>query len=217
VHWDVFISHASEDNETVARPLAAHLREAGLRVWLDEHELLLGDSLRREIDRGLAQSRWGVVILSRHFLDKEWPQVYGFEQVGVAHGDLKPSNILVRDTDGTPALVDFMIPDLQRLLAIPEPAERSADHPTALFGTPGYMSPEQEIDGVVTPLSDVYALGRTFEQLFWGKPVDFVIATQAARGQVSPLMRLVESMVSPRPQDRPQSAERVLARLKELE
>jgi hypothetical protein len=32
MEWDVFISHASEDHETVARPLAERLRAAGLRV-----------------------------------------------------------------------------------------------------------------------------------------------------------------------------------------
>lgn len=71
--YDVFISHASEDKEDVARPLAAHLREQGLSVWLDEFELTLGDSLRRSIDRGLSKSRFGVVILSKAFFSKEWP------------------------------------------------------------------------------------------------------------------------------------------------
>jgi hypothetical protein len=72
--WDVFISHASEDKERVARPLAGLLRAAGLRVWLDENELRLGDSLRRKIDHGLAGSRYGVVVLSPSFFAKEWPQ-----------------------------------------------------------------------------------------------------------------------------------------------
>jgi hypothetical protein len=72
--WDVFISHAWEDKEDIARPLAEALRRAGLRVWYDEFTLTLGDSLRRSIDRGLAQSRYGVVILSPHFFAKEWPQ-----------------------------------------------------------------------------------------------------------------------------------------------
>ncbi|UCH96556.1 MAG: toll/interleukin-1 receptor domain-containing protein [Candidatus Aminicenantes bacterium] len=71
--YDVFISHASEDKEDVARPLAAHLKEQGLSVWLDEFELTLGDSLRRSIDRGLSKSRFGVVILSTAFFSKEWP------------------------------------------------------------------------------------------------------------------------------------------------
>jgi formylglycine-generating enzyme required for sulfatase activity len=72
--WDVFISHAWEDKEDIARPLAEVLRQKGLRVWYDEFTLTLGDSLRRSIDRGLAQSRYGVVILSPHFFAKEWPQ-----------------------------------------------------------------------------------------------------------------------------------------------
>jgi hypothetical protein len=72
--WDVFISHAWEDKEDIARPLAEALRQKGLRVWYDEFTLTLGDSLRRSIDRGLAQSRYGVVILSPNFFAKEWPQ-----------------------------------------------------------------------------------------------------------------------------------------------
>jgi hypothetical protein len=72
--WDAFISHASEDKAEVARPLAAALEAAGLRVWLDENELRLGDSLRAKIDHGLAQSRFGVVVLSPWFFAKHWPQ-----------------------------------------------------------------------------------------------------------------------------------------------
>lgn len=71
---DVFISHASEDKTSVARPLSDLLRQMGLRVWLDEAELRIGDSLRRSIDSGLARCRFGVVIVSPNFLSKEWPQ-----------------------------------------------------------------------------------------------------------------------------------------------
>ena len=72
--WDIFISHASEDKVTVARPLAAALRRAGVRVWLDEHELRVGDSLSEKVDEGLSQSRFGVVILSPGFFAKHWPR-----------------------------------------------------------------------------------------------------------------------------------------------
>ena len=72
--WDVFISHAWEDKDTAARPLADALSKSGLSVWYDEFTLTLGDSLRRSIDRGLAESRYGVVILSPHFFAKSWPQ-----------------------------------------------------------------------------------------------------------------------------------------------
>jgi hypothetical protein len=72
--WDLFISHASEDKITVARPLAHSLNARGLRVWIDEAELRIGDSLRRKIEEGLAHSRFGVVILSQSFFKKDWPQ-----------------------------------------------------------------------------------------------------------------------------------------------
>jgi hypothetical protein len=72
--YDVFISHATEDKDEIVRPLATELVSAGLRVWYDEFELRIGDSLRRKIDSGLAKSRFGVVVLSHAFFAKNWPQ-----------------------------------------------------------------------------------------------------------------------------------------------
>lgn len=71
--YDVFISHAGEDKDDVVRPLAHALVDGGLEVWFDEFELKIGDSLRRKIDEGLASSRFGVVVLSRSFFAKGWP------------------------------------------------------------------------------------------------------------------------------------------------
>jgi hypothetical protein len=71
--WDAFISHASED-KNVVDPLAEALRGAGLKIWLDHQALHLGDSLREKIDEGLAESRFGIVILSPSFLAKSWPK-----------------------------------------------------------------------------------------------------------------------------------------------
>jgi len=70
--YDVFISHASEDKDEVVRPLANALRREGLRVWYDEFELKIGDSLRRKIDKGLANSKFGIVVLSKNFIKKGW-------------------------------------------------------------------------------------------------------------------------------------------------
>lgn len=69
---DVFISHASEDKDKIVRPLATALVRKGLKVWFDEFELRIGDSLRQKIDRGLAKSRVGLVVLSRSFINKGW-------------------------------------------------------------------------------------------------------------------------------------------------
>ena len=72
--WDAFICHASEDKESFVRPLAESLRQRGLAVWYDDFTLNVGDGLRRSIDRGLSQSRFGIVVLSHAFFQKEWPQ-----------------------------------------------------------------------------------------------------------------------------------------------
>lgn len=72
--WDVFISHAWEDKEEVAHPLAEALKAKGLSVWYDKFTLKIGDSLRQSIDNGLSKSRYGVVILSKSFFAKKWPK-----------------------------------------------------------------------------------------------------------------------------------------------
>lgn len=70
--YDFFISHASEDKENFVRPLAASLVEAGYKVWYDETVLKPGDSLRRCIDKGLVDSRFGLVVISPSFIKKRW-------------------------------------------------------------------------------------------------------------------------------------------------
>jgi hypothetical protein len=72
--FDLFICHASEDKEVVARPLAQELLGRGLKVWLDELELTIGDSLNGRIEAALARSSFGVVVISPAFFAKKWPQ-----------------------------------------------------------------------------------------------------------------------------------------------
>lgn len=69
---DVFISHASEDKDAIVRPLFEALNSEGLDVWYDEFTLRIGDSLRQKIDKGLAKSRVGLVVLSPSFIEKGW-------------------------------------------------------------------------------------------------------------------------------------------------
>lgn len=72
--YDAFVCHASEDKDAFVRPLAERLREQHIEVWYDEFSLKVGDSLRRSIDLGLSQSRFGIVVLSPHFFKKQWSQ-----------------------------------------------------------------------------------------------------------------------------------------------
>lgn len=72
--YDVFVSHASEDKDDFVRDFVKCLQQNGLKVWYDEFTLRVGDSLRRSIDNGLRNSRYGIVVLSEAFFSKEWPQ-----------------------------------------------------------------------------------------------------------------------------------------------
>jgi hypothetical protein len=72
--WDVFVSHASEDKQDFVNGLAEGLSKSGLSVWYDDFTLKVGDSLRRRIDEGLANSRYGIVVISHSFFTKNWPQ-----------------------------------------------------------------------------------------------------------------------------------------------
>ena len=79
----------------------------------------------------------------------------------VIHHDLKPANILL--TARREAKVsDFGISRFKG-----QPPEGETD---ARIGTPQYISPEYLTDGVVTPLSDIYALGLLAYELITGKP-----------------------------------------------
>lgn len=71
---DVFISYASEDREGFVRPLAQALDQLGVQVWYDEISLVLGDNLSRSIDAGLAGANFGLVVISKFFIGKGWPE-----------------------------------------------------------------------------------------------------------------------------------------------
>lgn len=71
---DVFLSHASEDKDEIARPLKDALEARGISVWFDEIKIKLGQSIRTEIEAGITHARFGVVVLSPDFFAKHWTQ-----------------------------------------------------------------------------------------------------------------------------------------------
>lgn len=88
--YDVFVSHAYEDKESFVDEFVEALRSQGLKVWYDTDKLKWGDSMREKIDRGLAKSRYGVVILSPNYIaeHKYWTkaELNGLFQVEAVNG-----------------------------------------------------------------------------------------------------------------------------------
>jgi hypothetical protein len=70
--FHVFVSHASEDKRNLVHPLADKLFTRGIRPWIDDQQIVGGESLRRKIDEGLAKSAHGIVVLTKAFFAKEW-------------------------------------------------------------------------------------------------------------------------------------------------
>ena len=71
----VYLAHAFEDKEDLARPLANYLRESGVDVWLDEWSIGPGDSIRQKMDEGLESCTHFLVLLTPISNEKEWVKV----------------------------------------------------------------------------------------------------------------------------------------------
>lgn len=85
---DVFLCHAWDDRKDSAQTLHDLLESLNVSVWFSEKDVTLGTSLLREIDKGLAKSRVGVVLVTPAFLRR----VHG---EGIAEKEL--SALLARD------------------------------------------------------------------------------------------------------------------------
>ena len=87
---DVFLCHAWDDRKDAAQELHDLLESKGVSVWFSEKDVALGTSLLREIDKGLAKSRVGIVLVTPEFLNR-----LAGERAGIAEKEL--SALLARD------------------------------------------------------------------------------------------------------------------------
>lgn len=85
---DVFLCHAWDDRDGAAKQLHDRLEALGVSVWFSEKDVPLGTSLLREIDRGLAKARIGIVLVTPALLRR-------LQDGGIADREL--SALLARD------------------------------------------------------------------------------------------------------------------------
>lgn len=87
-----FISHASEDKDSLVRPLAVAPCRLGASIWYDEFSLRIGDSLSGSIDKGLSNSRFRLVVISQNFMIKPWPD---YELRGLVNRDVEEGRVIL--------------------------------------------------------------------------------------------------------------------------
>lgn len=139
----------------------------------------------------------------------------GFEVHGILHGDLKPTNVIV-SSGGVPVVLDFLLVDVQRLLdpqVIPALRPYEQKDRTGIFGTPGFMAPEQSEQGNVTVSTDIYGLGITLCHLFLPSQTSPEIAVKLDSNLPEFITKLLIDMTAAESDSRPKSMDEVVQRL----
>ncbi|MBT4483962.1 MAG: toll/interleukin-1 receptor domain-containing protein [Candidatus Latescibacteria bacterium] len=94
---DVFVCHASEDKEEIVRPLADAFEKANISYWFDEAVIKWGDSITQKVNEGLKISRYVIVVLSKSFIQKPWPEkeLNAALNIEILSGEVKVLPLLV--------------------------------------------------------------------------------------------------------------------------
>lgn len=146
-------------------------------------------------------------------LEQLLPVLDYIHRSGIVHRDISPDNIILRNSDQKPVLIDFGV--------VKAAATQAAQHSSQTFvGKPGYAPVEQIKKGKSEPSSDLYALAMTIAVLLTGRDAQSLIDPMTLKCQwqqyvsVSPLFaQVLDRMMSNRPGDRYASAREILKAL----
>ncbi|MBW4561992.1 MAG: protein kinase [Mojavia pulchra JT2-VF2] len=159
----------------------------------------------------------------RQLLQQILPILEYIHSIGVIHRDISPDNLILRNIDQLPVLIDFG--GVKQVVATVasqyyQPGVMGAPPAPTLLGKIGFAPPEQMQTGLVSPHSDLYALAATMLVLLTGKQPQELIDTYTLTWQwqkevsLSPALgQVLNKMLAPRPSDRYQSAHQVLEAL----
>lgn len=155
-----------------------------------------------------------------HLMEQVLPVLAYIHSKGIVHRDISPDNLMLRESDRLPVLIDFgVVKEVAGQLQASEVTQQGTT-----VGKLGYSPSEQLQTGKVYPNSDLYALAVTVVVLLTGKqPQDLLDETtmtwhwQQWVPALSPrLVQVLNRMMNPRPHNRYESATEVLQALRSL-
>jgi serine/threonine protein kinase, bacterial len=184
-------------------------------------DYVAGDNYQQLLRHKLKQGRTFTEVEMVEFLTQILPVLSYIHSLGVIHRDISPDNLIRRQSDGLPVLIDFGgVKQIAVDAATQYMSGGGGYHVSTKLGKIGYAPNEQMQRGVVFHHSDLYALGATTLVLLTGKePLDLIdpqhfVWNWREHISLSPhLASILDRMLQLRPKDRFQSAQDVLLAL----
>ncbi|MGB3491214.1 MAG: serine/threonine-protein kinase [Elainellaceae cyanobacterium] len=176
-----------------------------------------GSTYQEILDERLLQGKTFAEPEIMQFLSELLPVLDYIHRVGVIHRDIAPDNLILREDDQLPVLIDFGGVKQAAVTVVSELGRARRPEPkVTLVGKPGFAPYEQLQEGLVEPHCDLYALAVTVLVLLTGQPPRDLLNTESIshweqQVRVSPTLKTVlRRMLSDRPRDRYPSVRDVL-------
>ncbi|MDA0867761.1 MAG: serine/threonine-protein kinase, partial [Cyanobacteria bacterium] len=176
-----------------------------------------GPTYHELLDTRLRSGRCFSEVEVTQLLHQLLPVLDYLHNVGVIHRDIAPDNMILRNADGMPVLIDFG--GVKQLSTLVEQRITHAPNPTRL-GKVGYAPEEQLQTGAVSPSTDLYALAVTALVLLTGDAPQDLYDRYSKQWQwpknlnLSPrFAEVLTRMLAPNPRDRYGSAAAVMQAL----
>ncbi len=184
-------------------------------------DYVAGDNYQQLLRHKLKQGQTFTEVEIVEFLTQILPVLGYIHSLGVIHRDISPDNLIRRQSDGLPVLIDFGgVKQIAVDAATQYMSGGGGYHVSTKLGKIGYAPNEQMQRGVVFHHSDLYALGATTLVLLTGKepldlidPQNFVWKWREYISLSPHLAGILDRMLQLRPKDRFQSAQDVLLAL----
>jgi serine/threonine protein kinase/tetratricopeptide (TPR) repeat protein len=185
-------------------------------------ELLEGESLDSLLDKVLRPTLGEALRIGREIAQA----LLAAHIKGLIHRDIKPENVWLEEPTGRVKLLDFG-------LARPQSIDARLTSTGIIIGTPAYMAPEQARAGTLDERTDLFSLGCLLYELVAGQPPFYAVTITALllaiveqtpkppshfNPEVPPALDdLILNLLEKKPDDRPASAQSVIARLEMIE